>query len=68
MAIKQKKSADVMGNAFKPKIVNNGDVWGKGNDWFTFYCGNCGVQISSRTKTCEGQFYQKGCGFKIDWD
>jgi len=58
--MKDLKTAE--GKTFKPKIVNNGDVWGKGENWFTFYCGNCGVQLSNRTKHCEN------CKCTIRWD
>lgn len=57
----------VVGSAFKPKYVNNGNVFGTG-DWYTFYCGNCGSQIVARSSTCDGSGFAKGCGANVDWD
>ena len=35
----------------KVELVNHGNVFGTGT-WFTFYCGNCGRQISAGAKAC----------------
>jgi predicted RNA-binding Zn-ribbon protein involved in translation (DUF1610 family) len=33
-------------------VVNHGDPFGKGSNWYTFYCPTCGVQVSNRQETC----------------
>jgi len=42
----------VVGSALRPIKVNHGDVWGRGKDWFTFYCPNekCKRQLSGETE------------------
>lgn len=40
-------------NPVNIKYVNHGDVFNRGHDWFTFYCGNCGTQIEVDTRDCE---------------
>ena len=52
---------------FKPKRVNNGNVFGTGN-WHTFYCGNCGSQVVAKVDMCVGGGFTEGCGSIIDWD
>lgn len=39
-------------NPIQIEYVNHGDVFGYGEDWFTFYCGNCKMQVSGDTKKC----------------
>ncbi len=57
----------VVGSAFKPKQVNNGNVFGTGN-WYTHYCGNCGSQLSGKVEKCEGSNpFDKGCGSNVEW-
>ena len=33
--------------------VNHGDVWGRGSDWITYYCGECSKQMLVDQKRCE---------------
>lgn len=42
------------------KKVNHGKVFGK-RDWFTFYCGKCGVQLKGRQERCR-------CGVIAEWE
>ena len=54
--------------SFKVKRVNNGDVFGKGKDWITFYCSKCGAQVFPSSKNCDGTCsFDRGCGVKLDW-
>ena len=43
---------DVVVSALHPQKINHGDVWGRGKDWFTFYCPNekCKRQVSGETE------------------
>ena len=41
-------------------IVNHGDVWGHGGNWYLFYCPNCKRQVSDRDNC-------PYCSQKIDW-
>lgn len=54
---------NVIGRALRPKVVNHGDVFGTGN-WYTFYCGNCGNQITNKQEKCDSN---QGCDETIDW-
>jgi len=53
---------NVVGSALHPRKINHGDVWGRGKDWFTFYCPNeyCKRQVSGETECPH-------CGQKIVW-
>jgi hypothetical protein len=41
------------------ETVNHGNVFGNG-DWFTFYCGSCGDQLTGRQEKCP-------CGCVAEW-
>lgn len=57
----------VSSSAIEPKVVNNGNVFGTGN-WYMFYCGNCGSQLSSKVEKCNGSNpFDKGCGVAVKW-
>jgi hypothetical protein len=52
----------------KPKIVNHGNVFGTKN-WYTFYCGNCGIQLVHGQQKCKGSnSFTTGCGTLVDWE
>ena len=40
-------------------IVNHGNAFGSGN-WYTFYCPECGAQVSNRQDSCK-------CGQELQW-
>ena len=44
----------------EPIVVNNGDVFGQGSNWFTFFCPKCSIQINPRQQKCK-------CGQWIHW-
>ena len=48
-----------------PDVIrhDNGDVWGRGTNWYTFYCPNCEHPVErldeerlDRCEVCNGQF------------
>lgn len=51
-------------DGIKPTIVNHGDVFKTGGDWYTFYCPECKAQLErviNQGNACQ-------CGCLIDWN
>ena len=47
----------------EPDVVNHGDVFNIGKNWYTWYCPKCGEQVTPTVGIVACK-----CGCAIDWD